>query len=43
MIRKSNYETPITEVMEIQAEGVLCESIPGFGEGSFEDYDDINW
>lgn len=45
MIRNTNYESPEVKVMEIFAEGVLCQSeVPGYGDGSFNDYDDsINW
>jgi hypothetical protein len=44
MIKNTNYESPETKVMEIMAEGVLCQSgVPGYGNGSFEDYDEIEW
>lgn len=38
-----NYESPEVKVMEIIAEGVLCESGETTGTGSFEMYDEINW
>ena len=37
-----NYESPEVKVMEIIAEGVLCESGETTGTGSFEMYDEIN-
>ena len=44
MIKNTNYESPETKVMEIMAEGVLCQSgVPGYGNCSFEDYDEIEW
>ena len=44
MIKNTNYESPETKVMEIMAEGVTCQSgAPGYGNGSFEDYDEIEW
>lgn len=38
-----NYESPEVTVTEIVAEGVLCASVPGYGDGSFNDYDEIDW
>ena len=43
MIRKSNYETPITEVMEIQAEGVLCQSGGEFSGSGIDGYEEFEW
>ena len=44
MIKNTNYESPETKVMEVMAEGVLGQSgVPGYGNGSFEDYDEIEW
>ncbi len=37
MIKNTNYESPETKVMEIMAEGVLCQS--GVG-GGFNPYDE---
>lgn len=38
-----NYESPEVKVMEIIAEGVLCESNEAAGYGSFEMYDKESW
>lgn len=42
-MEKKIYETPTIEIVEIESEGVLCASVPGAGEGSFNDYDEIGW
>lgn len=39
MIKNTNYESPEAKVMEILAEGVLCQSDLG-GSGSFNPYDE---
>ena len=33
------YSTPVLEYLDCENEGVLCES----GEGSFKDYEEIEW
>lgn len=38
-----NYESPEVIVTEIMAEGVLCASVPGYGNGSFEQYEEEEW
>ena len=43
MIKNTNYESPEAKVMEILAEGVLCSSGEAAGNGSFEQYDEIEW
>lgn len=43
MSKNTNYESPEVKIMEIISEGILCTSIPGYGDGSFEDYDEIGW
>lgn len=30
---KTNYETPQIEVIEIEVEDALCQSVPGYGNG----------
>ena len=34
------YSTPVLEYLDYEIEGVLCESEE---EGSFKDYEEINW
>ena len=32
-MKKENYETPVTEVLELRFEGIVCESPNGDREG----------
>ena len=40
MENKTNYITPLAEVLNVEFKEVLCTSIPGFGDGGNLDYDD---
>lgn len=37
------YEAPKCEIIELQQEGVLCQSGYGSEHGGFGDGDDVNW
>ena len=43
MKKKVEYVTPVTEVLAIQYEGIVCGSADGLGAKFNNEYDDQEW